>query len=238
MSIAFEKGFVMSFRAVIFDVDGVIIDTAHIHHLSWREVFKKYGVNNFTFSDFKEKIDGMPREKGVMKILPGIKPAEVKKIAAMKQFYFSKFLKEKKVKIFCSTIRLIRTCRKKGIKTAMASSSRNARPILIREGLFKLFDADAKGAYIKKGKPFPDIFLRAAALLKVKPAECVVFEDAPAGIRAAVSAGMKSVGVDRDGKQCFTGADMVVTDLSEVSFEKLCRFFCGKKGMSRIKRKK
>jgi len=209
----------MGLKAVIFDVDGVIIDTAPVHHKSWREAFRPYGINKFSFRDFKTKIDGMPRAKGVLKILPGLDDKTVKKICDEKQAHFSRILKKEGVKKFLSTVKLMKELKKNGIMLCMASSSKNARPILEAEGIYVLFDADAEGSEVKKGKPHPDIFLKAARKLKVKASECIVIEDAQAGIDAARGAKMKCVGVSRE--HALTGADLTVKDLKEVSVKRL-----------------
>jgi len=215
----------MKFKAAIFDVDGVIIDTAHIHHLAWEEVFKNYGINKFTFRDFKLKIDGMPREMAVKKIIPRAQKADIEKMSSGKQKFFEYFLKKEKVKVFGCTVRLIKKLKKSGYKVGMASSSRNAKPILKKLGIYGLFDADAEGAYVKKGKPFPDIFLRAARRLRVRPGECVVFEDAKAGLVAAKKAGMKSVGVARKRAHELKSADIVIRDMNKVTAGKLKKLF-------------
>ncbi|MFP4465537.1 MAG: HAD family hydrolase [Candidatus Goldiibacteriota bacterium] len=214
----------MEFKAAIFDVDGVIVDTAHIHHKSWREVLKKYGVN-FTFEDFKSTIDGMPRPKGAKKILPLFKPKDIDRICREKQEYFDIFLSKDRVKVFKSTVNMIKKLKKYGIKTAMASSSKNAEKILKKEGIYSLFDADARGAYVKKGKPYPDIFLKAAKMLKVKPYECVVFEDAQSGVTAAKKAGMKCVGISRTGE--LKDTDITIGDMRSMNILKLQQLFKG-----------
>jgi beta-phosphoglucomutase len=214
----------MKFRGAIFDVDGVIIDTAHIHHKSWEVVLKKYGIK-FTYADFKSKVDGLPRAKGAAKILPHFAEDQIQHVFEEKQKYFIKFLKKEKIKVFFSTVRLIKKLKKHGIKLAMASSSRNAANNLKKVGLFKHFHVDAEGAYVKKGKPFPDLFLKAAIKLKLKPEDCVVFEDAQIGLTAAKRAGMKSVGVKRDSKNRLKGADLIVKDLREVNIQKLEALF-------------
>ncbi|HNZ28483.1 MAG: Beta-phosphoglucomutase [Candidatus Aerophobetes bacterium ADurb.Bin490] len=213
----------MALKAVIFDVDGVIIDTAPLHHKSWEIVLKRDYNMKFTFKDFKNKIDGMPRAKGVKALLPDADDKEVQRICDEKQKYFEILLKKNGVKIFKSTVNLILKLKKEGIKVAMASSSRNARPILEREGIFKYFDIDAEGALAKKGKPHPDIFLRAAKKLKVKPSECAVFEDAQIGIDAANAAGMKSIGVIREHELKKT--DLNVKDMRQATVEKIRGLF-------------
>jgi len=218
------KGVHMPFKGAIFDVDGVIIDTAHIHHKSWEVVLKKHGIK-FTYADFKSKVDGLPRAKGAAKILPHFTKKQINHVFEEKQKYFLKFLDKEKIKVFYSTVSLIKKLKKHGIKLAMASSSRNAANNLKKVGLFKHFHVDAEGAYVKRGKPYPDLFLKAAKNLKVKPADCVVFEDAQIGLIAAKRAGMKSVGVKRDVNNKLRGADLIVKDLGAVSIKKLESLF-------------
>lgn len=213
----------MSFKGAIFDVDGVLIDTAYIHFLSWRNVFKKYNIN-FTFNDFKTKIDGLPREKGIIKILPDITSREVKKIAKEKQKYFIYFLNKSKVKKIKGAKKILFLLKKRKIKLAVASSSKNAKVNLIKSGFYSLFDIDAKGSEIKRGKPYPDIFLKASKMLKLKPEECVVFEDSQAGVDAAKNAGMRCIGIVK-GKNKLKNADLLIKDFSEINIKKINDLF-------------
>jgi beta-phosphoglucomutase len=177
----------------------------------------------FTFADFKNKIDGMPRAKGVKTLLPKANDAEVEYICDEKQKYFEILLEKKGVKIFKSAVNLIKDLKKRGIKLAMASSSRNARLILEKEGIFKYFDMDAEGAMAKRGKPYPDIFLQAAKKLGLKPSECIVFEDAQIGLDAAIAGKIKCIGVVREHK--LKNADMTVKDIRYVTFKKINSLF-------------
>ncbi|MBP7791604.1 MAG: beta-phosphoglucomutase family hydrolase [Candidatus Goldbacteria bacterium] len=213
----------MPFKGAIFDVDGVLIDTAYVHFLSWKEAFKKYNID-FTFKDFKSKIDGLPREKGIIKILPDITRQELHEVAEQKQKYFIKFLKKNKIKKIKGAKKFLISLKRENIKIAVASSSKNAKRNLIRTGLYCLFDADADGSEIKRGKPHPDIFLKAAKMLKLHPSVCVVFEDAQAGVDAAKEAGMKCVGIIRD-KNKLKGADVLIKDFSEINVQKIKSIF-------------
>lgn len=214
----------MRFRGAIFDVDGVVIDTAHIHHKSWEAALKKYGIK-FTYADFKNKIDGLPRAKGARRILPGFSKKQIQAVFEEKQEYFIKFLKKEKITVFKSTVSLIKKLKKNRVKIAMASSSRNAVGNLKKAGLYRYFDTDAEGAYVKRGKPYPDLFLKAAKRLKLPPEDCVVFEDAQIGLIAAKRAGMRSVGIKRDKKNRLSGSDLIVNDLKNVTIKKLEALF-------------
>ncbi|MCE5301335.1 MAG: beta-phosphoglucomutase family hydrolase [Spirochaetia bacterium] len=213
-----------SFKGAIFDVDGVIVDTAHIHHKSWEAALEKYGIK-LTFEDFKSRVDGKPRAKGAKTIMPGLNDAGIEELCAEKQRNFERILKTGNIKVFGSTLKLIKELKKRGIKIAMASSSRNAGTILKKVGVYTLFDAEIEGGLLPRGKPYPDIFLLAAAGLKLKPSECVVFEDAQIGINAAINGNIRCVAVNRDTTHMIKGANLRVRDLREVSYKKLENLF-------------
>ena len=212
------------FKGAIFDVDGVIVDTAHIHHKSWEIVFKKYGLK-FTFKDFKSKIDGKPRAFGAKTILPEATDEEIKKICAEKQENFERILKTGKIKVFKTTVDFIKMLKKKGIRLAMASSSRNAGPILKKVKIYPHFDAEVEGGLLEKGKPHPDIFLIAAKKLRLKPSQCVVFEDAQIGIDAAVNGRIRCVAINRDKSHLIKGANLRVSDFRHLSYKKIQDLF-------------
>ena len=114
--------------------------------------------------------------------------------------------------------------KKKGIKLAAASSSKNAVLILKKIGLYDMFNVNVSGADFKKGKPDPEIFLTAAARLKVEPAESIVFEDAQSGVEAAAAGGFKCVGINRhDNAAALAKADRIVNDLSEISLAEILK---------------
>ena len=212
------------FKGAIFDVDGVIVDTAGIHHKSWEIVFKKHGLT-FTFKDFKTKIDGKPRAQGARTILPDISEDEIEKICAEKQLHFEKILNSGRIKVFKTTLSFIKLLKSRGIRLAMASSSRNAGAILKKVKIYPLFDAEVKGSELKRGKPYPEIFLSAALKLGLKPSECVVFEDTQIGIDAAVNGGIRCVAINRAGTHRIKGADLRVKDFRELSFKKISGLF-------------
>lgn len=212
------------FKGAIFDVDGVIVDTAHIHHKSWEIVFKKYGIK-FTFKDFKSKIDGKPRAFGARTILPKATDAEIKEICLEKQKHFERILKTGKIKVFKTTVDFIKMLKKQGIKLAMASSSKNAGPILKKVKIYPFFDAEVEGALLERGKPHPDIFLIAAKKLGLKIGECIVFEDAQIGIDAAVNANIRCVAINRDKSHLITGANLRVSDFKQLSLKKIQDLF-------------
>ncbi|MBL7068926.1 MAG: beta-phosphoglucomutase family hydrolase [Candidatus Omnitrophica bacterium] len=213
----------MSFKGAIFDLDGVIVDTVPLHFKAWKKMFGEYG-KGFTFEDYKEKVDGIPRNAGARAILTDISDAELEKAAAKKQGYFLEFLKADGITVYETTRKLIEELRSKSISIAAISSSKNCPYILNKAGLDSLLDAVISGMDIKKGKGKPDpwIFLTAMERLGLKPEECVVFEDAVLGVEAAKRAGMKTVGIDRHNDPTrLMKADIIIKDLGELDYNKL-----------------
>jgi len=215
----------MTFKGAIFDLDGVIVDTVPLHFVAWRYLFAdKFGVP-FSEKDYEEKVDGRARIDGVRAMLSHLSFEEAVAAGEVKQQYFLKLLQSSELKIFPSSFALIDELLANNIKLAIASSSKNAPDILEKVGLAHKMHAIISGNDFKQGKPHPEIFLRAKDALKLQVNECVVFEDAKAGVEAAKAGGFFCVGVDRHGKtQNYTQADLVVKDLAEVNYRLLNDF--------------
>ncbi len=208
-------------KGAIFDMDGVIVDTVPIHFRAWKKMFAEYG-RNFTFRDYEKKVDGIPRTDGARAILTDLSPEELNKATDKKQKYFLEYLKKEKIPIFQTTIKLIKELKSKDIKVGVISSSKNAPYILKKTGILKLIDVEVNGNEITKGKPHPQIFLMAAKKMGLKPKNCIVFEDAILGVRAAKRAKMLCVGIDRrNDPDRLKEADLVVSDLKEISYNKI-----------------
>ena len=187
----------MSFKGAIFDVDGVIVNTVPLHFKAWQRMFTDYG-KKFTFEDYKKKVDGIPRFDGARAVLTDLSPKEIEQAAAKKQGYYLELVDSGEIETYPSTVELIKEFKKKAIKIAAASSSRNCRYILEKVGLINLFDAIIGGTDFKNGKPDPEIFLTAASRINVLPEESVVFEDAILGVEAAKKGKMRCVGIARE----------------------------------------
>jgi beta-phosphoglucomutase len=215
----------MPLKGVIFDMDGVIVNTVPLHFKAWKEMFAEYG-HKFTFKDYKQKVDGIPRISGARAVLTDLSEEELQKAAAKKQVYFLKLLKTEGIKLYPDAVNLIKHLKKNKIKRAVISSSKNCRYILKKAKLDKLFGAIISGKDIKRGrgKPHPDIFLMAAKRLKLSPKECAVVEDALLGVIAAKRAKIKAIGLDRYKKpERLKRADLVVNNLRKLTLSKLER---------------
>lgn len=215
----------MAFKAAIFDMDGVVVDTVPMHFNAWKRMFGDYG-HDFTFEEYKLKVDGIPRIDGAKAVLADLSDEEIRKAATKKQKYFLDEIEKADIPIYQSTFNLISDLQEREIKVAVISASKNAPRILKRVGLLDKLDAMVSGNDVTRGKPDPQVFLIAAERLKVDPAECVVFEDAVLGVEAAKNAKMNCVGIDRYGDPSrLTKADVVVSDLQEINYEGILDFF-------------
>jgi len=213
----------MLLKGVIFDMDGVVVNTVPLHFQAWKKMFAEYG-RRFTFKDYELKVDGIPRLSGARAILTDLSEKELQKAAAKKQKYLLEFLQKVGVKVYQDAIYLINNLRKNKIKTAIITSSKNCLYILRKAKINTLFDVIITGNDIKKGKPHPDIFLLAAKRLGLKTRECIVVEDALLGIIAAKRAKMKAIGIDRYGKPArLKQANLIVNNLKKLTISKLER---------------
>lgn len=185
-------------RACIFDLDGVIVDTARYHFLAWSRLAQELGVA-FTAHD-NERLKGVSRMRSLEIILElgglSLSEQDKDKLANKKNTWFVDFLERMMPdEIFPGVIQLIHSLKARGIKVGLASSSKNARMVIQLLRIEDEFDVVVDGTMAVNSKPDPEIFLLAAEKLGVDPRDCVVFEDAEAGVEAALNAGMKCVGV-------------------------------------------
>lgn len=211
----------MSLEAVIFDLDGVVVNTVPLHFEAWKRMFNEYG-HEFSFDDYKQKVDGIPRYDGARAILTELPEDKLRKAADKKQDYFREALDKSDIPRYDTTIHLIEELLAGQIKVAVISSSKNCPHILKKIGLYDKLNTVISGNDITKGKPDPQIFLMAAERMGADPKHCIVFEDAVLGVEAAKNGHMKCVGIDRYGKpERLAKADIVVKDAGEVTVAKL-----------------
>jgi len=212
-------------KAAIFDLDGVITNTVDMHFRAWKKMFGEYGID-FTWDDYKKKVDGILRADGARAVFKDFNEPTVEMAAARKQRYFLNILKDEKIKVYQSSIDMVMMMLSRGIKVAIISSSKSCEYILDRLDLINMVSAVVSGRDVTKGKPDPQIFLMAADIMGIKPADCVVFEDAELGVLAAKNAGMFCVGIDRyNEKARLSKADIVVNDLEALPLGQIMEEF-------------
>jgi beta-phosphoglucomutase len=206
--------------AVLFDLDGVITDTAEQHYLAWQRLADEEGLPFDRTAN--EALRGVSRAESLALILADrTVPDELREaMMARKNDYYVASLSELGPDDALPGAReLVAACRRRGLRIAVASSSRNARTVLDALGMTDEFDAIADGASVERAKPQPDLFLHAAELLGVEPARCAVLEDARSGVDAALAAGMRAVGIgpqDRVGHAHLRYDAVADIDLDEV----------------------
>ena len=185
-------------KACIFDLDGVIVDTAHYHFLAWKRLAQELGFD-LTVED-NERLKGISRMQSLDVILGlggiSLSAHEKEKLANKKNSWFVDYIERMAPEeIFPGVRQLIQELKNKGLKVALASSSKNAQTVIKLLHIQNEFDVVVDGGMIVHSKPDPEIFLLAAKKLGLAPHECLVFEDAEAGVEAALAAGMKCVGI-------------------------------------------
>jgi beta-phosphoglucomutase family hydrolase len=236
-------------RACLFDLDGVLTQTAKVHAAAWKQTFDGYlreraGSSAEKFvpfdavKDYEQYVDGKPRYEGVASFLDsrGIKLPDgtvddgpeqetIHGLGNRKNELVLKMIHDDGVEAYEGSVRYVKKVRAAKLKTAVVSSSSNARDVLAAAGITDLFDGVIDGVVAERehlaGKPAPDTFLAGARLLDTPPAACAVYEDALAGVEAGRAGGFGIViGVDRLGQADALrhhGADVVVEDLAELA---------------------
>ena len=208
-------------KLAIFDLDGVIVSTDHFHYRAWKAMADR--KNWFFNEELNHRLRGVSRAESLAIILEangtGVTASEKTELLEEKNSTYRELLNELSPQdILPGVTDLLISLRSAGLLTAIGSSSRNTPTILEKIGLADGFDAVIDGNAISNSKPHPEVFLKGAAALGIAPAECVVFEDAQAGVDAARAAGMKVVGVGEAGLE---GADLLLPGLENLEVDAL-----------------
>lgn len=212
----------MWFKACIFDLDGVIVDTARYHFLAWKRLADNLEIK-FTMHD-NERLKGVSRMASLEIILElGSKilsEREKEELASLKNKWYVDYIsKMEPGEVLPGALDFIGELKAEGMKIALGSASKNTPLILERTGMTEVFDAVADGNIVRRAKPDPEVFLKAAQMVGITPERCIVFEDAAAGIEAARNAGMRCVGIGST--EILSGADLVISGLHEMNLGKL-----------------
>jgi beta-phosphoglucomutase family hydrolase len=223
-------------KACLFDLDGVITQTAKVHAKAWKQMFdeflRKHDGDDFkpfdAHDDYDKYVDGKPREDGTRSFLESrgieLSDAEIKELGDRKNELVLKLIEEQGVEVYGGSVRYVKAAIDAGLRRAVVSSSANTRAVLKSAGLLDLFEEIVDGNTLAEehlnGKPAPDSFLAGARKLGVEASQATVFEDALAGVEAGRAGNFGCVvGVDRVGQADALkahGADVVVSDLEEL----------------------
>jgi beta-phosphoglucomutase len=214
----------MNIKACIFDLDGVIVDTAKYHYLAWKRLANKNGFD-FSAKD-NERLKGVSRMRSleILMEIGGQSPsqAEMSEMASTKNAWYVEYIKQLKPgEILPGVQGLLNELRNNDIKIVLGSASKNAPLILERLKLSGYFDAVIDGTKVSNAKPNPEVFLNGAQAVNVNPAECIVFEDAQAGIEAAKNGNMICVGIGTP--ENLKGAHLLLPGFEGISFESILK---------------
>lgn len=206
-----------SIKGAIFDLDGVLVDTAKYHYLAWKRLAGELGFD-FTEAD-NERLKGVSRARSLEILLEvgGVSLAENEKEKAASRkndWYVEYLLAMDDSALLSGAADYLARLRKGGIRVALGSASKNAPLILERLNIAGFFDAVIDGNAVSKAKPDPEVFLKGAEALGLSPELCVVFEDALAGVEAAKRGGMRVIGVGKP--ELLPGADRYVSSLRDL----------------------
>lgn len=201
-------------QAIIFDLDGVLTDTSEYHYQAWKHLADDENIP-FTHEENDAHLRGVGRRESLQYLLKGRKVSDDQFAAMMerKNRYYNRLIEQMTPnEVIPGGVQLLQEIRAAGIKTAVASASKNCMTVLERLNLVPLFDGIADGYSVTNGKPAPDIFVYAAGLVHVPTGACMGVEDADAGIEAIKAAGMIAVGIGPAGR--FHKADKVLPTLA------------------------
>ncbi|MCR5860854.1 beta-phosphoglucomutase [Flavobacterium sp. J372] len=210
----------MNQKAFIFDLDGVIVDTAKYHFLAWQKIAGRLGIN---FShEHNEQLKGVSRVRSLDIILGlgGVEAAQEDKdrwLIEKNEDYLGYITNMKEDEILEGVVPVLQYLKDNNQKIALGSASKNARPILEKVGILHYFDAIVDGNDVTNAKPDPEVFIRAAQLLGMQSEGAMVFEDSVAGIQAANVADMVSIGIGD--KTVLHEAQYNFNDFTEISTE-------------------
>jgi beta-phosphoglucomutase len=210
----------MNQKAFIFDLDGVIVDTAKYHYLAWQKIANRMGID-FTH-EHNEQLKGVSRIRSLDIILGlgGVEATQEDKdrwLIEKNEDYLGYIINMNEDEILAGVVPVLQYLKANNQKVALGSASKNARPILEKVGILHYFDAIVDGNDVTNAKPDPEVFIQAAQLLGMPSEGAIVFEDSVAGVQAANSAGMVSIGIGE--KAVLHEAQYNFNDFTEIGTE-------------------
>jgi beta-phosphoglucomutase family hydrolase len=213
--------------AAIFDMDGTMVDNTPYHFKTWQTLYKKYGIGDLSEETYKTEISGVPIMDTVRSLFPDADEETLKSLVREKEQLYQEIYTP-----FIAPINglenLLTELKDGGVKLAMASSASwdDIDFVLSHVKVRQYFDVIIDGNRVSKGKPNPQIFLKAAADLHMRPEDCIVFEDSMAGIKAGNAAGMKVIGITTaHPADKLKPTSLTINDYTELSLQKLQALF-------------
>ena len=209
----------MPIKGLIFDLDGVLVDTVPTHYAAWERMFHEYGYE-FGKKEYLALVDGRLRMDGARAVMTDADEETIKEAATRKNDYYLQAIDRGEFDIFETAIRIVQHYSNEGYLLAAASSSANVRHILEQVGILALFTKVVGGRDVVNGKPHPEIFLKAAEGLGLTPDQCIVVEDAQSGVAAAKAGGFYCYGLTHsDHFSDLSKADKIIESLDEIDLD-------------------
>jgi beta-phosphoglucomutase len=215
----------MTYKACLFDLDGVLVDTAIYHYQAWKNLGSKFGY--VLTEEQNEQLKGVSRVESLNRILAWANYAATEEqisawLIEKNDNYLELISNMNPSEILPGVLEFLQQLKKNGYKIALGSASKNAEIILAKTGLTDWFDLIIDGNKVSKSKPDPEVFLKGAMGLGVEPEECIVFEDAQAGIEAAKAGNMRAIGIGE--AEMLRQADKVIPSFVGVEATELLQF--------------
>lgn len=213
----------MLFKAVVFDMDGTLVNSTASDYLAWKKLFADYGQPFVRFSEYLPLLGIRSRE--VIQTYLHLNGEALEQALQRRLQYFTEIVASEGVQPMPHAVSFLQSLKATGVKTALATSSRKEKMALVMQvtGLLPYFDVVVTGEEVSRGKPFPDIFLRAAERLQLSPQECLVIEDAPAGVQAAKNAMMTCVAITTThAAAALHQADYIIHSFARQDFGEWC----------------
>lgn len=213
----------MPIKGLIFDLDGVLVDTVPTHFAAWSRMFNEYGYD-FDKAKYRTLVDGRLRMDGARAILVDADERTVEEAATKKNDYYLDAIDRGEFTIFEPAVQCVKKYAAKGYRLAAASSSANVRHILEQAGILEFFNVVVGGHDVALGKPHPEIFQKAAEGMGLSPHECIVVEDAQSGVAAAKAGGFFCYGLAHDGEEAdLSMADQIIRSLDEIDLDQISK---------------
>ena len=216
----------MKIEGLLFDMDGVICDSAKYHYLAWKKLANHLGFDLDIHQN--EHLKGLSRRESIDALFKvgdvSFPDEKVEELMTLKNSWYLELIKNMDASdLLPGALDFINNAKKRGFKVALGSSSKNAAAILKYLNIENLFDAVVDGTHVTNSKPHPEVFLLGAEMLGVNPKNSIVFEDATSGVDAAINGNFKCVGIGK--KETLHKADIVVNNLGEITLNQLEEFF-------------
>jgi len=209
-----------STRAVLFDLDGVLVWSVPMHWHAFQQTFAAVG-RPFELEEYMSFAVGASREQVIRRVLGDLPEAELRHHMEEKERHVKRYLEDRGIDTIPGALDFVRSVRARQIKTAVASASRTPELLLSSVGALELFDAIVGRTKVARTKPHPDLYLLAAETLGVRPEACLVIEDSAVGIEAALAAGMRVLALTTtEGPEGLAKADAVFEGFDEIRLEK------------------